>query len=838
MIRFRRSSALRAGAPVVALSLMAILAFVILLRTPHEAAPGASVSPNIPVTGDEGVTVQSDPSIGVGNGRVVVAWTDSRATLPDVYARVIGSPQGDRRVSDPGPHYDTDRDHTPAVLVQPDGRAFAAFTRNGAIALARYDPAAGQWVSHTNVTPGGLPWYAQATYPALAGDGQGNLIVVWQDFRNADQGNPSNTGADIYAARCNGNTMTCAANVKINADSAARAQQSHPSVAMRGASVVVVWQDERELGAESPQVYARRSGDGGVTWSAEGKVNLANTSATQPATTFDTAGAAWVVWEHRAQLPTDPADIYAARWNGSAWTGHARVDAAPARIRASEPAIAATTAGAFVAWTDYRHGSGNANIYAARWNGSAWVESVVVSRTAAQTQPALAAAGSDVYASWQDASAGQQDIRLARWNGSAWLDAGQANESAIRLSGQMFPTLARNASSGAIYLTFIDQRNGYKDVLMSRLNPGALFPTWTAPQVLPTLAANGSTINSEAPATALDSAGRLHALWSEDTWPRGYQIYHSVYSGTVWDAPVWVTEPADGADDRARESPALAARGSEMAAVWTLALGDSWPHTYIVQVSWLNGANWLTPTQVFAQPVYRDNPQPAIALDNAGNTYVAWTGFYDGGGGQRADIIVARYDKNTRQWVNTRRVNSAPSTLNWCYHHTPRLATDSQNRVHVVWAGCVNWRGYLFHSWSVDGGASWISPSVIIAPLSDTSALPALTVAANDELQVLFPNGAEGQARFYLSRWSGGAWTAPVAVSDGPTNWHVAGDYNNTGWYGGDSAGALIFDGLNSRTIAVFPDRRQANVPRLYGAAYFATSAPQMSRAFVPVIRR
>ena len=127
------------------------------------------------------------------------------------------------------------------------------------------------------------------------------------------------------------------------------------------------------------------SSDGGVTWSAESKVNLANTSATQPATTFDATGTAWVVWEHHELLPTDPAHIFSARWNGSAWTGHTRVDAASARTRAIEPTIASATAGTFVAWTDYRYGSSNANIYAARWNGSAWVESIVVSRTSSGT---------------------------------------------------------------------------------------------------------------------------------------------------------------------------------------------------------------------------------------------------------------------------------------------------------------------------------------------------------------------------------------------------------------------------------------------------------------------
>jgi len=152
-----------------------------------------------------------------------------------------------------------------------------------------------------------------------------------------------------------------------------------------------------------------------------------------------------------------------------------------------------------------------------------------------------------------------------------------------------------------------------------------------------------------------------------------------------------------------------------------------------------------------------------------------------------------------------------------------------------VWVGCVAWQASLFYSFSADGGASWLSPSVAVAPIDDAGAIPALSLGPNDELMTLYPNGPPGEGRFYAARLTGGAWQPPSLVSDGSTDWHSSGNYDETGWYGGDSGGALMYDPTSDRSIAVFPDRRGQRGPRLYSAVWADLN---LRRTFVPLIRR
>ena len=193
----KQAESIRSRAPAAwsALAMAAIaVAVFALFRSSQVLSPAVkSWSPNVPVGFEQGPSLHGEPAIGAGGGEVVVAWVDSRDSVPDIYARGLkgGLPASDRRVSDPGPHFDAHDDTAPAIVVGPGGRAYAVYTDGDAVLLARYDIASGRWVSHTQVTPSGLPWYARPNAPDLASDGNDNLIVVWEDYRNADPSDPA-----------------------------------------------------------------------------------------------------------------------------------------------------------------------------------------------------------------------------------------------------------------------------------------------------------------------------------------------------------------------------------------------------------------------------------------------------------------------------------------------------------------------------------------------------------------------------------------------------------------------------------------------------------------------
>src|SRR5690606_21460859 len=249
---------------------------------------------------------------------------DSRNAVPDMYAVAWAGEQAgaETRVTHLSPHFDAGSAFQPAFAVEPGGRAFAVYADGEQIQLVRYDPAAGDWSDPVQVTQGLDGWHAVARAPQLASDGAGNLVVVWEDYRNdvPDNDWAGSRGSDIYAARCNGNTLTCAgSNAKLN-DDTTRGSQCSPRLSRRGSQVAAIWEDERAAGAEAPQVYAVISPDGGQTWGANARVSNAagnGDSATQPAIAFAPDGTLFATWaQHNGGL-TQPADIYAARWNGA-----------------------------------------------------------------------------------------------------------------------------------------------------------------------------------------------------------------------------------------------------------------------------------------------------------------------------------------------------------------------------------------------------------------------------------------------------------------------------------------------------------------------------------------
>lgn len=814
------------------LSAAVVLVLVTLLTAPARTAV-LGWTPNQRLFGSLGPSVQSEPSIGLGGSggtAWLVAWTDERNSVPDVYVNAATGATplvANQRASDlsgDAPEIDT----SSAVLMDADGTAYIVYSTRQSVYMAKRRPS-GTVVSPTLASGERVTWNADAREPSAAGDGNGNLVVVWQDYRDQNW--------DVFAARCSGATMTCLAATRVSTGTAAAAarHQVKPRVARNGNTVVAVWEDQRETGAQSPHVYSSISPNGGASWGPNVRVDAVYTrptTALEPAVAIDpVSGDILAVWEQRFGGPSAPADIYAAKWNGTAWMGHARVDAAPANARALAPAIGAGAAGRFVVWEDYRNGSANADVYAARWTGSSWSEQPVSLQPAAQMKPAIAVNASVARAAWQDNRGGHWDVYAATWTGSAWGAAAQVNDNAPRASYQSFPSLAAS-SSGDFALVWKDNRNHREELLASRLDRNT--QSWGAPTRLPTESVEWNDILRENVATAFDAAGRLHALWSEDRPSSdGPRIFHGVLSGTVWSSPVQVSDRVTHTTWSPHIQPAIASRAGRMAAAWAYLAYDqdyTWPPTYTVYASMWDAASgaWLTQTQVNAAPL-RGDPMPSIALDSAGNVFVAWAEFTYDPAGQRATIRIARRPAAGGPWAQYRTVNSPLSNDAWCVQEQPELRIDANDRLHVVWTGCRAWERAVYYSRSIDGGSTWISPSVAIAPISDTIASPNLAVGegASPELVVLYATGrtdpdGQDRYRFFAAHNITGTWQAALPVSDGPSDWRA--DL--------DGGPALAFDGVTDRFLAVFPDRR-ASVPQLYGA-WLAAGAAACADAFEP----
>ncbi len=808
-------------------------------------------SPVRPISVESTPALQSAPAVAASGSIAFVAWTDSRNAVPDIYAArlVNGNKASELRVTNLGPHFDALRAHGASVFVEPSGRAFIAYSDGENIFLARYEVSAGQWLSHTQVTSGLDEWHQIARNPQIAGDGTGNLVIVWEDFRNATYESDSR-GSDIYAETCNGNTMTCAfPNVKVN-DDGNRADQRRPKVAWSGNSVVAVWEDERERGPEFPRIYASFSYDSGQNWSANVRVSRglngdaspsSRDAATGPSVAIAPDGVIYAAWEHHVGSATAPADIYAARWTGGAWGTPQRVDNAPQRARSVNPTIAAGSAGVFIAWQDYRSGSANPDIYSARLSGGVWVETPAVVHPHMQVVPALAASGSMVYMVWQDGRNGNEDVFMASWTGNGWSSPASVSIDPTREPYQMRPVLVVS-DGGTTYAAVLDQRAGYKQVWLAQLLP--LAAAWMPLLPFPTYASRGGDMSSYDGFSLTFGFGRLHVVWSEYVWPHGRQIQYSAYANNGWADPVRLT--GDENDTRDRHAPVIAANGNAIAAAWSYRNPAGQVQLY---AAWNTGNGWSTPVAVLPQTFAGWFMRSTIALDASGNLVIAWT--QEGANGRDRLMAARRNILSGSGWSYAQispNVNS-----DWCGQRHPQLQADSTNRLHVVWSGCAlrnppnAWPhdSYIFYATSSDGGATWSTPLRVgltvaqndSAYHNDTSSRPALAIGANGEVMVLYPSRISGVYSFYAARIKDGTVVETTALGDNSTSWARPDLYLGQ-WYEGDSAGAVAFDPLGQRYIVAFPDRRNGRSPRIYTATYGDATAVLTPRVMLPMVRR
>lgn len=813
--------------------LAAAVLLTLLLTQPATARPlgvpsGPGWTPAQPLALDSRPSLQSEAALALAGPYTLIGWSDTRDNASGLYTlfweeEEVGEEQPARAQR---PTFETAMAQTPAVVVESSGRAFAVYADETQIYLLRYDPAIGRWSAPVQVTRGLEEWHAVARAPQLATDGDGALVVVWEDDRNS--GSEPGLGSDIYAAACDGATLVCTdQNVRVN-DDETHSDQRRPQVSRRGSQVAVLWEDPREAGLEAQQIYAALSEDGGRSWGANVRVSVPGPEgldgAAHPGVAYAADGSLFATWEQRTGSSTAPADIYAARKQGSGWERPERVDRAPARTRALAPALAAGDAGVFVVWQDHRSGSYNSDLYSARFDGAGWQERAVSTAAGRQAQPALAVSGQRVRAVWQDTRRGEPDLFTATWLGDGWSEATQVNTNTGRSPVQMAPALA--SAGGVTYAVFLDSRDGDNELWLSTL-PWQTT-AWTEPVPLPTWARSGAqlTLFSGWPAMgaqiAVEETGQLHAVWSANLWPYGTQIYYSVYQEGLWRAPVRLSGEDD--DGRARYAPAIASRDGVLAVAWSEfdSAGD-----VQLYAQWNTGGGWSAPSPLLATRLAEAWSVPlSVALVDR-TAVVVWDETDAAGRGR---ILAARHAlEGGAGWAFTQV--SPPVGSDWCAQHSPQLRADSDGRLHVVWSGCAlrnppdEWPhdAQIFYATSQDGGVTFSQPvrvGLTVAPEDEEHhnqvvSLPALATGPGGTAQLLYPSRSEGAWSFYVAQMENGTVAAVQRLGEPTASWAPAGTFNGR-YFGSDSAGAIAYDGLLDRYIAVFPDSRNQRTPVLY----------------------
>src|SRR6266550_2115816 len=218
------------------------------------------------------------------------------------------------------------------------------------------------------------------------------IHAVWTDTRTA--GNP-----DIYYANSTDGGLSFNPSSRVNNDAGA-AEQAGPMIAVApNRDVDVVWRDARSAATKGTDIYAARSTNRGATWiyPATAWVNddSGNVAQQEPTIAIDRVGTIYVAWTDYRSGTSSP-DIYAARSTngGVSFQANVKVNDDVGPIWQFQPSLAANDGKIVVLWADMRTGgSTNLDIYASTsLDGLTWSANVKLnddSSAANQFQPTV-----------------------------------------------------------------------------------------------------------------------------------------------------------------------------------------------------------------------------------------------------------------------------------------------------------------------------------------------------------------------------------------------------------------------------------------------------------------
>ena len=302
------------------------------------------------------------------------------------------------------------------------------------------------------------------------------------------------------------------------------ANQRYPDVAINlSGDIIVVWQDERNGGADD-DIYAQRfDSNGNPLWgSSDKKVNQYSGSSLQynPSVGLDSEGNAIIVWYENRNTNWD---IYAQKLDvdgNPLWgSSDVKVNQNSDSVNQQYSDVTVDSNGnAIVVWRDYRNG--NSDLYAQNLNPNGvaqWGSSdVKVNQNADSAEQQTAAIAVDsagnAYVVWYDNRNGNSDIIAQKiditgtveW-GSTDLKVNQNSDS----SSQNFPEVSVDPD-GNVIVVWRDYRNGNNDIYAQKLDSSGVA-LWDSSDKK--VNQNADSAGQSEPAVAIDSDGNAIVVW-------------------------------------------------------------------------------------------------------------------------------------------------------------------------------------------------------------------------------------------------------------------------------------------------------------------------------------
>jgi hypothetical protein len=342
---------------------------------------------------------------------------------------------------------------------------------------------------------------------------------------------------------------------------------------------------------------------------------------------------------------------------------------------------------------------------------------------------------------------------------SGTVDVSETTESATH------PTVAADAY-GRVHVIWAQKHGSDKARPSERLLTGDTLyyrmwngESWTAP--IDIIVGGDDAWYLTYPYATVDADGVIHLLWaSQDSLLYSRASVLHAQSAAGWSRPTPIVE-----ESGINQSRMVIGPNGDMHVVYTRAApalrGDG-NITYIRSQD--QGATWSDPRALSAVGPFEERAMsdPRIALDSQDRLHVVWAANQaPSWTGQR--ILYARSEDGGDTWVPAIALGELEGDDNWA--DAPVVAATVDGTVHVVWA-CGRNPGRCYRA-SSDGGRTWSPKARILGELVSLAGWDAL-VADQEGTLHLAAQLRDPDAIYYTYKRLNGGWAPPVAVVTEP----------------------------------------------------------------------
>ena len=282
-----------------------------------------------------------------------------------------------------------------------------------------------------------------------------------------------------------------------------------PAIAVNGSNIYVVWEDSTPGNKE---IYFKRSDDGGVTWAVGKRLSYREGQSMAPDIALNGSNI-YVVWYDDRNLVRNRG-IYFKRSDdgGITWTAHERLTNNVGD--SSLPAMAVEGSNIYIVWYYHISGTGYSDIYFKRSDngGITWTADERLTNNIGDfSYPTIAVDGLNVYLIWHDNTSAEIYFKRSDDGGITWT----VEERLTHNSGfSVRPAIAVHGSN--IYIVWEDSSSGNQEIYFKNSDDRGV--TWTAGKRL-----TNNISSSYAPDIAADGSN-VYVVW-EDNRGGDYEIY-------------------------------------------------------------------------------------------------------------------------------------------------------------------------------------------------------------------------------------------------------------------------------------------------------------------------